>query len=82
MKKPFTQLTKRKKIESTSFTYSYSPYKSSTSSFSSPLRYNKNLNMMAATRSYLDDGLNKPLNFDYSEPYVHNSSSKVNSSPF
>ena len=76
LQKPFTRLNK--KSSQVDFSYDFS-VSSCTSSFSSPIRVHKHLNMRAATKNYLSDGLEKPLNFDYSTP---NSTSKVTYSPF
>ena len=57
-------------------------YNSEFSSISSPLKYHADLDMIGATRTYLDDGFNKPLNFDYSSPHTKNKNLKVNFSPF
>ena len=80
LQKPFTRLNKKSSPMDFSYGYSVS---SSTSSFSSPLssplRVHKHLNMRAATKNYLSDGLEKPLHFDYSTP---NGTSKITSSPF
>ena len=75
----FKVINKKSGVHISSEFYSYVP---PVSPYSSPLRHHKHTSMMAATRTYLNDGLDKPLNFDYSLSSFESYNTKINSSPF